>query len=121
MYKTASKKLQHHAGKSAAGGFSEATIKVCRNLLVDLAKSGRRSSYGDLAAKLGIANQSLWACLDPIAEDERKAGRPDLTVILHYAGRKYGKVAPRTYRAYREELRKVYMHWGGKADTALVA
>jgi hypothetical protein len=115
MYKTASEKLQHSAETKWINGFSEATIKLCRNLLIDLAKSGKRTSYGDLATRLGIRNQSLWSCLERVADDERKAGRPDLTVILHYAGRKYGRIAPRSFRAYQEEIRKVYRHWEGDA------
>jgi hypothetical protein len=96
MYKTGSKKPQHSAETKWINGFSEATIKLCRNLLIDLARSGKSTSYGDLATRLGIQNQFLSSCLERVADDEQKAGRPDLTAILHYAGRKYGRIAPRS-------------------------
>jgi hypothetical protein len=124
MYKTASKNMQHVAAKGGPVGFSEATITVCRNILEGLAKSGGRITYGDFAEQAGISHQSLEHCVNAIREKEKNALRPDLTVILHYAKGRYGKVIPKNragFRAYKEELRKVYKYWGGSPGGALQA
>jgi hypothetical protein len=93
-------------------------------MLEDLATSGRRITYGDLAKRLGITRQSLPFCLELIRAEEKNAQRPDLTSILHFSNKKYGYVIPKTrtgFRTYREELRAVYGHWGGKPDGDLGA
>ena len=111
--------------------FSGHTIAQCQKILENLAKSGDRITYGDLMRALGIGRQSLADCLNPIYQTEISAQppRPDLTLIPHYSGSWFGRYNSRGARAqgitidpnnktqvqaYKDDLRNVYRHWGGK-------
>jgi len=117
-------------------GVSGQTIARCRKILEDLAKSGDRITYGKLMSDLRIGRQSLADCLNPIYDSElnAKPSRPDLTLILHYSGSRFGRYNSRGGRAqsiefnpndkaqiqaYKDDLSNVYKHWGGKPKGAL--
>jgi hypothetical protein len=103
--------------------------KICRNILVEVAKARRKITYGDLAKLLGVRNQSLGRYLDPIYYEEIRAGRPDLTLVVVYADTGFGrfnsrgeaarsvKVDPHNpdhVKGYKRELARVYKQWAGK-------
>jgi hypothetical protein len=113
---------------------SKQTIAHCRKKLEQLAKAGKRMTYGALMQRLHIGRNSIKDCLNPIYRDEIDAGRPDLTLIVHYAGSRLGRynsrggpaqsksVKPQTpgqVRAYKDDLYKVYKYWGGKPKGTL--
>ena len=58
-----------------------------------------RITYGDLAAHLGVANQSVGPFLNAIYREEVEAGRPDITLLAVYAGTNYGRYNSRGKRA----------------------
>lgn len=107
---------------------SAQTIPNCRQILVGLARSANphRVTYSELMRRLGIARQEIKDVLNPIYDAERRAGRPDLTLIVRYAGSRYGlyhsggatpqtkKVASaRDRQGYKAELKRVYATSGG--------
>lgn len=102
-------------------------IKKCRLKLFDLAQNGGRMSYSDMRKYLGLSSRAQLArYLDPIYDCEvRCFGRPDITLILHRDGKKYGhfnsrgklarsvRLTSNAVRTYGRDLRDVYTFWGG--------
>jgi hypothetical protein len=70
---------------------SNQTIVRCRKKLEQLAKAGKRMTYGVLMQHLHIGRNSIKDCLNPTYRDEMNAGRPDLTLIVHYAHSQLGR------------------------------
>jgi hypothetical protein len=106
-----------------------AITSKCRSLIQAVASRGETIPYSRLAKNLGVANQSVGHYLDEIYKEECDARRPDLTVVVVYAGTKMGrynsrgkpakskKVDPRNptdVKAYQAELKAVHGHWRGK-------
>lgn len=113
---------------------TQTTIDYCRSLLRDAAKKGGRLTYGQLMKELGISRQQIKDCLNPIYREEIDAGRPDLTLIAHYAGKWTGLYNSRgkqaqtivvdpgnqvQLQAYKHDLSEVYREWGGKPQGKL--
>jgi hypothetical protein len=98
-------------------------LNKCRSKLVEVAAARSRITYGELAAHLGVANQSVGPYLNSIYREEVTAERPDLTLVVVYADTGFGrynsgggpaqsvKVDPQNLddvKAYNEHLARVY-------------
>jgi hypothetical protein len=104
-------------------------LDKCRSKLREVARAGDRISYSSLAAHLGIESRGTGPYLIAIYEEEMKAGRPDITLVVVYAQTGFGRYNshggpatgtevdpdnPADVRAYREQLAKVYEYWLAK-------
>jgi hypothetical protein len=98
----------------------------CRARLTAAAHANKKITYGALANRLGVANQSVGRYLNVIYEEEIALGHPDLTVVAVYSKTGMGRFNsrrgpaqsicvdpknPRDRRAYNAELARVYRHW----------
>src|SRR5690242_1894567 len=67
-------------------------ITRCRNRLIEVSRRRGTITYGQLAAHLGIANQSVGPYLNAVYDDlVINSGLPDLTLLAVYSGTKYGR------------------------------
>jgi hypothetical protein len=100
----------------------------CRSKLIEVAAARALIEFSDLAAYLGMIPRGPWEkMLDEIYEEERKAGRPDLTLVAVYAPPKrhppylslggptrsveYEKKNPEHCTAWQTELEEVCKTW----------
>jgi hypothetical protein len=108
---------------------NSAITSKCRSRIKVVASRGETIPYSHLAKHLGVANQSVGHYLDEIYKQECEAQRPDLTVVVVYAGTKMGRYNsqgkpakskkvdpcnPADVKAYQAELKAVHDHWRGK-------
>ena len=84
--------------------------------LIEVAKAGETIPYSELAALMGLANQSLTPYLMAVYEEDRER---DLTLVVVYKGTKYGRfrgecvrpVTPEECQEYDERRERVYRKW----------
>ena len=104
-------------------------VRRCHERLIELAKKGERTTYGELAKFLHAEDEPPSQYLNPIYDGEIEAGRPDITLIPHYASSCFGKYNsrrgpaqsivfdknnPAHVRAYKNDLKRVFMHYQGQ-------
>lgn len=88
-----------------------ATKKI-RSILEGCARKGRTITYGELGDLIGRQNpQGSWPELDAICDEDSKAGRPDLSLLVVYKDidlpGKFGE-EPRKPEDWTEEMVKQY-------------
>jgi hypothetical protein len=98
----------------------------CKARLIAVARASKKIAYGELAKRLGVANQSVGRYLNAIYEEEIALGHPDLTLVAVYKNTNFGRFNSRggpaqsirvdpnnrnDVRAYEAELSRVYAHW----------
>lgn len=67
-------------------------IARCRDKLIEVSRQQGTIDYGELAAHLGVANQSVGRYLNGVYKDlVVDQGLPDLTLLVVYSGTNYGK------------------------------
>ena len=100
-----------------APGYKE---RIIRDTLIYCA--GRRTTitYGDLGDLVGRTSRGPWAELDRIKEREKKAGRPDLTLLVVssrtelptiYRGKPLHRNDREQVEMYRKDRERLYMCW----------
>lgn len=101
-----------------APGYKE---RIIRDTLIYCA--GRRTTitYGDLGDLVGRTSRGPWAELDRIKEREKKAGKPDLTLLVvssrtelptKYRGKPLHRNDREQVEMYRKDREHVYRCWG---------
>jgi hypothetical protein len=99
-------------------------IERCKSRLIAVASARDTIKYSELAAHLGIANQSIGRYLNEIYVNETALGHPDITLVAVYAhtglGRNNSKGAQsiivepdnaHDVATYKAGLKRVYDHW----------
>ena len=97
----------------------------CYQKLIDVARAGKKITYGELCEYLGIRNiiNGLTPYLDAICDDEKADGRPDITVVVVRKSTGFGQfqssgpIDPKDadhVRAYEAELVRVHRQWVGR-------
>lgn len=102
-------------------------IARCRDKLIEASRRRGTITYGELAAHLGVANQSVGAYLNAVYNDLVIAqGLPDVTLLAVYSGTQYGRYNSRGSAAqsvgfnpadssqralYDNDRESVYQHW----------
>lgn len=102
-------------------------IDRCREKLIEVSKRWGTITYGELAAHLGVANQSVGGYLNAVYHDlVVDQGLPDLTLLAVYSGTEYGRYNSRGLPAqsvefdaddpnqramYDSDRERVYQRW----------
>jgi len=64
----------------------------CRERLIQVSRQRGTITYGELAAHLGVANQSIGGYLNAVYNDlVVSQDLPDLTLLAVYSGTQYGR------------------------------
>jgi hypothetical protein len=102
-------------------------IARCRDKLIEVSRRRLTITYGELAAYLGVANQSVGAYLNAVYNDlVIGQGLPDVTLLAVYSSTQYGRYNSRGSTAqsvefnpadpsqrtlYDNDRESVYQHW----------
>ena len=101
-----------------APGYKE---RIIRDTLIYCARRRTTITYGDLGDLVGRTSRGPWAELDRIKEREKKAGKPDLTLLVissrtelptKYRGKPLHRNDRERVEMYREDREHVYRCWG---------
>ncbi len=104
------------------------TRKAIRDILVECARKRATITYSELGEKVGRPAQGPWRDdLDPICQEEQKAGRPDVTLVVVKKNKSYptiymGEILDPNDKeimsSYRKDLEFVWDFW--KEDSRIV-